>query len=102
MSVRFEWDRAKAAANLRNHAVSFDEACTVFDDPLAIIFDDPDHSIEETREIILGHSVRGRLILACFTEKPSDMIRIISARPATRKERSDYEKNVKGQDLTDR
>ncbi|HZE63456.1 MAG TPA: BrnT family toxin [Pyrinomonadaceae bacterium] len=93
MSVGFEWDARKASANLRKHEVSFDEAATVFDDPLARIFDDPNHSLNERREIIIGHSIRERLLLVCFSERPSK-IRIMSARPLTRKERKDYEENV--------
>ena len=93
MSVRFEWDWSKAAANIRKHNVSFDEASTVFDDPLACIFDDEDHSVEEAREIIIGHSVRGRLLVVSFTERTKDIIRIISARRASPREREDYEEN---------
>jgi hypothetical protein len=90
--MEFEWDSAKAASNLEKHGVDFEEAQTVFDDPLAAIFDDEEHSAEEAREIIIGHSVHGRLVLVCFIERPS-VIRIISARPATRRERQDYEKS---------
>lgn len=93
MSVGFEWDANKATLNVSKHRVSFDEATTVFDDPLAAIFDDLDHAAKERREIIVGHSVRGRLILVCFSEQ-ADIIRIFSARPVTRKERKDYEENV--------
>lgn len=93
MGLRFEWDRRKAAGNLRKHGVSFDEASTVFHDPLARIFDDEDHSIHETREIIVGHSATGRLLLVAFTERTENVIRIISARPTTTHERDDYEKN---------
>lgn len=85
---------AKALRNLKKHAVSFDEASTVFNDPLARIFDDPDHSLIELREIIIGRSVVGRLIMVSFTEKEHDQVRIISARLATRKERADYEENL--------
>lgn|SRR5574341_728618 len=95
MSLNFEWDRAKAQTNLEKHGVSFDEAMTVFDDPLAVIFADEDHSIEEEREIIIGHSITDRLIVVCFTERSDDVIRVISARPATRVESRDYEENVK-------
>ena len=91
MSVRFEWDARKATLNLGKHEVSFDEATTVFDDPLARIFDDLDHSLEEHREIIVGQSVSGRLILVCFIERTKDVIRIVSARSLTRTERKDYE-----------
>ena len=94
MSVQFEWDRDKATTNLRKHGVSFDEASTVFDNPLAHIFDDQDHSTDEAREIIVGHSISDRLLLVCFTERAKDVIRIFSARPATRKERKDYEESL--------
>jgi uncharacterized DUF497 family protein len=86
----FEWDPAKAAANLRQHGVSFEEAATVFLDPLAKIHDDPDHSASERRDIIVGHSVQGRLLVVSFTDRGSK-IRLISARPSTRHERHDHE-----------
>ena len=86
----FEWDPAKAAANLRQRGVSFEEAATVFLDPLAKIHDDPDHSASELRDIIVGHSVQGRLLVVSFTDRGSK-IRLISARPTTRHERHDYE-----------
>jgi uncharacterized DUF497 family protein len=91
MPLVFEWDAEKGKNNHRKHRVSFDEACTVFDDPLAFIFLDEDHSQRETREIIIGHSIVRRLMIVCFTVRSNDRIRIISARPATRRERSDYE-----------
>ena len=94
MSLKFEWDRRKAASNLSKHGVSFEEALTVFGDPLARIFDDEDHSIEEQREIIIGLSVKERLLVVCFTAK-GESVRIFSARRATRKERRDYEESVK-------
>ena len=91
--MELEWDEAKAASNERKHGVSFQEARTVFDDPLAVIFDDDPPSIGEQREIIIGHSEEDRLLLVCFTQRgPS--VRIISARTATRRERKDYEENV--------
>lgn len=93
MSLRFEWDPKKAASNLSRHGVSFEEALTVFADPLARIFDDEDHSIKEQREIIIGHSVKQRLLVVCFTLQ-SESVRIFSARRATRRERKDYEENV--------
>ena len=95
MAVRIEWDSQKAAGNLRKHEVSFDEASTVFDDPLAAIFPDEEHSIGEIREIIIGHSVRERLLLVSFTEREPEIVRIISARLATRKESKDYEENTR-------
>ena len=94
MSYRFEWDDNKARSNQIEHAVSFDEASTVFDDSLARIFDDEAHSIDERREIIIGHSVNNRLLLVCFTERPEEIIRLISARMPTAKERKDYEENI--------
>lgn len=93
MSVRFEWNANKATFNLNKHGVSFDEATTVFDDPLAVIFDDSNHSSLERREIIIGHSINERLLLVCFSERVEDMIRIFSARPLTKRERKDYEEN---------
>ena len=98
MSVQFEWDVKKASVNIAKHKISFEEASTVFDDPLARIFDDIDHSLEEHREIIIGHSIDGRLLIVCFTERGRDVVRIFSARSATRKEREDYENHAKFQD----
>jgi uncharacterized DUF497 family protein len=94
MSLEFEWDPAKAAENLKKHGVAFAEALTVFADPLARIVDDPDHSIDETREIIIGHSGRQRSLLVSFTER-TPKVRIIGARRATRRERQDYERDAK-------
>ena len=93
MSVQFEWDQSKAESNPQKHGVSFDEAGTVFRDQLACIFDDEEHSSQEQREIIIGHSTRHRLLLVCFTEKAENVVRIISARSATKREREDYEEN---------
>jgi uncharacterized DUF497 family protein len=94
MTVSFEWDARKAVGNFRKHSVGFDEAATVFDNPSAVIFDDEGHSVDEVREIIIGHSARNRLLLVYFTERPRDVVRIICARPANRKERRDYEENI--------
>jgi len=91
MQLRFEWDERKAVANLSKHDVSFEEAQTVFYNPLACIFDDEGHSADELREIIVGHSNANRLLLVCFTERVPGLIRVISARRATRRERKDYE-----------
>jgi uncharacterized DUF497 family protein len=93
MSLRFEWDPNKAEANLYKHEISFEEAMTVFADPLARIFPDEEHSVDELREIIIGHSVGHQLILVNFTSI-DDRVRIFSARKATRRERKDYEENV--------
>ena len=94
MSTRFTWDAAKAESNGRKHGVSFEEALTVFGDPLARIHDDPYHSEREHREIIVGHSIRGRLLLVSFTERRR-VIRLISARGASSHEREDYEKGTR-------
>jgi len=91
--VRFQWDEAKDRTNRRKHGVSFAEARTVFDDPLAFIFDDERHSTGERREIIIGHSDEDRLLLVFFTERPR-AVRIFSARLATRQEQYDYEENL--------
>jgi uncharacterized DUF497 family protein len=95
--MRFEWDPTKAASNIRKHGVSFDEAVTVFKDPLAFIFDDTTHSEQEHREIIIGMSTLRRMILVCFVERVENTVRIISARPATRQEIRDYEENANNQ-----
>jgi len=94
MPVTFEWDSNKAASNLRKHAVAFEEACTVFGDPLAAIFDDEEHSTDEPREIVIGHSTRQRLLVVSFTQRGADLVRIISARKATKSERTDYEEGT--------
>ena len=90
MALEFEWDASKAEENVTTHGVRFDEGLTVFANPLARIFDDPDHSDTERRELIIGHSARHRLVLVAYTERLG-RIRIISARLATRQERNDYE-----------
>ncbi len=90
MSLRFEWDPEKAAFNLKRHRVSFEEASTVFDDPLFIIFLDKEHSIDEERYITIGLSRTNRLLLIAHTDR-NDQIRIISARKATKNERRFYE-----------
>ena len=93
MPLRFQWDHRKAKANLRTHGVSFEETSTVFADPLAKVFPDEDHSRQENREILVGTSILGRLLLVSFTERGEDCIRIISAREATRNERRRHEEN---------
>jgi uncharacterized DUF497 family protein len=87
MAYRFEWDEHKARLNRGKHSITFDEASSVFDDLLAKIFDDESHSGEEHREIIVGHSIKRRLLLVCFVERPNERIRIISARLPTSQER---------------
>lgn len=93
LDMEFEWNESKAAANIRKHGVSFEEAKTVFDNLMAVIFDDEAHSVDEQREIIVGHSRKNRLLLVSFTER-FNAIRIISARPVTRRESEDYEQNA--------
>ena len=95
--MKFEWDPVKAKSNIQKHGVSFDEAVTVFKDPLAYIFDDATHSKQEHREIIIGMSTLRRTLLVCFVERIENTVRIISARPATRQEIKDYEKNAHNQ-----
>jgi uncharacterized DUF497 family protein len=90
----FEWDPAKATANSAKHGVSFEEAVTVFQDALARIHSDPDHSEAEFREILVGHSARRRMLLVAFTNRQGK-IRLISARKVTRRERRDYEESQK-------
>lgn len=89
----YEYDPEKAAANLRKHKVSFAEAASVFLDPLALTFSDPDHSDVEDREITIGMSSKQRVLFVSHCER-SDHIRIISARRATRKERLHYEQRI--------
>ena len=91
--LTFEWDAAKAASNLAKHGVSFEEATTVFGDPISLTLPDPAHSQVEARFIILGRSHLGRLLVVIHTER-GDNICAISAPPASRRERKDYEKNV--------
>ena len=92
--MQFEWDHKKNGINLRKHGVNFEEAKTVFKNPLSLSFDDEVHSSpEEHREIIIGHSVMNRVLLVYFTER-SGSIRLISARPANRQELNDYESNL--------
>jgi uncharacterized DUF497 family protein len=91
--VQFEWDEAKAAGNLEKHGVSFDEASSVFRDPLARVVPDPTDPSLEDRAIMMGHSDQGRLLLVVFAER-ADRIRIISAREATRRERHGYEEEA--------
>jgi uncharacterized DUF497 family protein len=90
MGLAFEWDGDKAAANVSKHGVSFEEASTAFGDPLSVTVADPDHSIDESRFVLIGRTVIGRTVVVVHTER-GDNIRIISARLATRRESKDYE-----------
>ncbi|MCC6474482.1 MAG: BrnT family toxin [Burkholderiales bacterium] len=86
----FEWDRTKAESNRRKHKVSFDEAVTIFYDPLAATFNDPDHSVQERRQITIGYSSKDRLLVVAHTER-GGKVRIINARTATAHERRKHE-----------
>jgi hypothetical protein len=86
----FEWDPRKVELNVRKHGVTFDEASTVFGDPLAMLMPDPDHSIGEERYLLLGMSNRRTLVVVAFAERPP-RTRLISARRATRQEQRRYE-----------
>ena len=88
--MKFEWDPKKAEKNLKKHGVTFQEAATVFGDPLAMTFHDPDHSIEEKRQITFGQSMQRRLIVVSHTKR-GDRTRIITARLMDRNERVIYE-----------
>jgi uncharacterized DUF497 family protein len=90
--LRFEWDARKAAGNRAKHKVSFEEAVTVFGDPLGRITDDPRHSADEERFVLFGQSDRHRLLVVLFTER-GEAARLISARKATRHERRKYEES---------
>jgi len=88
--MNFEWDLRKARLNLAKHGISFEEATTVFDDPLSLTAVDPDHSVSENRYLTFGMSYRGVLLQISHTER-GNSIRIISARPATKSEIRMYE-----------
>ncbi len=90
--MEFEADPDKAAQNLRKHKVSFEEAASIFGDPMAYTFADPDHSVGEHRWLTFGISGRGRLLAVIYTERRRK-IRLISARPATKQERKIYEED---------
>ncbi|MBU7583744.1 MAG: BrnT family toxin [Nostoc sp. TH1S01] len=88
--MRFEWDENKATKNISKHGVAFEEAKTVFDDPLYVDFYDPDHSDYEERYLIVGQSKQRRLLIVSYTER-GEIIRIISARQVTPNEQKAYE-----------
>ncbi len=91
--MTFEWDDDKARVNLEKHGVSFEEAATVFRDPLFLVFSDPDHSIEEARFLIVGESSERRVLIVSYTDRES-AIRLVSAREATKKEQRTYEEGL--------
>jgi uncharacterized protein len=90
VTYEFEWEPAKADGNLRKHGVSFEEAVTVFADPLSLNMPDPLHSAEEARFLVLGMSLNQRLLVVAYAER-GPRTRIITARKATRRERNDYQ-----------
>lgn len=90
MALRFEWDGAKARSNWEKHGVSFEEAATIFGDPLSLTVSDPDHSETEERYISMGASAASRVLVVSHTDR-ADVIRLISARPSTPRERRTYE-----------
>ena len=90
--MRFSWDPKKAAANLKKHGVSFEEAATVFRDSLSVTGMDPDHSIEERRFVTFGKSAKNRFLIVAHTEE-GDKIRVINSRLMTRPERRIYEED---------
>ena len=89
----FEWDPNKAESNRHKHGVTFDEASTVFRDPLSLLMSDPDHSVDEERYVVLGMSRQRRLLVVAFAERPPHT-RLISARPAGPQERKRYEEET--------
>ena len=97
MGYQFEWDARKAVINVEKHGVSFEEACTIFGDPLSLVMPDPSHSIDEQRYLLLGMSDRRRLLVVAFAERPP-RTRLISARRATRRERICYEEKDQAAD----
>ena len=92
MALSFEWDENKAKSNLAKHGVSFQEASTVFGDPLSLTIPDPAHSQAEDRFIIIGHSHQRELLVVAHTER-GDNMRVVSARRASRRERKTYEES---------
>jgi hypothetical protein len=90
MAIRFEWDAGKDRDNRRKHRVSFSEAASALVDPLSLTVSDPDHSVEKDRFVTIGQSDDGHLLVVVHTER-GNVNRIISARPATRRERREYE-----------
>ena len=97
MPLTFEWDPEKAHSNFMKHGISFEEASTVFGDPMSITVRDPDHSARESRFLDIGYSRKGRLLVVSYTERRGK-IRLISARPATRREKRDYEEENNKED----
>lgn len=95
MGLSFEWDPRKAASNEKKHGVGFNEATTVFGDPLAWFQPDAEHSVTEDRRRLLGRSSENRLLAVLFTDRGDELVRIISARLATPRERRKYEEDFR-------
>ena len=93
MPLAFEWDSRKAQSNLAKHGVGFEEASTIFGDPLSLTIPDPEHSLSEERYITMGRAVTGKLLVVVHTER-GDNIRFINARRASRRERKVYEETI--------
>jgi hypothetical protein len=93
IGIEFEFDSQKAASNRRRHGVEFALAASAFSDPLSIVIPDPDHSVDEERFLLVGHTLDGRLVVVAFTERGL-RFRLISARLATRHERKTYEERL--------
>jgi uncharacterized DUF497 family protein len=93
MAIQFEWDPQKARQNLKKHGISFEEATTAFGDPWALTIPDPLHSDDEDRQVLIGQSERRRLLIVVHVER-GPRLRLISARPPTKRERRDYEEGV--------
>jgi uncharacterized DUF497 family protein len=91
--VQFVWGSRKASLNRKKHGIEFGDACTVFQDPLALTIGDPMHSLEEQRELTIGSTLKGRLIVVSHCQREG-RIRIISARPVTHSERQQYEQEA--------
>ncbi len=91
--MKFEWDKRKAVSNIKKHGVPFEEASTVFGDPLSLTIQDPIHSNKEERYVTIGLSAKFRIIVVIHTDR-GDNIRIISARLATKGEKNNYEKGI--------
>ena len=89
MGLTFEWDKRKATGNLKKHGVSFEEAATAFADPFSLTIDDPEHSEDEDRFILIGQSFKNRAVVVVHTDRKGT-IRIISARKATKREFEQY------------
>jgi len=92
--IKFTWEPAKAEKNIVKYDVSFEEAATIFKDPLALFYDDVEHSQKEKREFAIGRSTTRERLLTCFIARTEGIVRIISARTSTHRERQEYDENA--------